>query len=134
MIDRLKIETVKVLPAEDLGLLNSVECFPVIHCPSLTPKKICDCQMVKDESIWLIVIGSVNFHSQCAFSFPLCIFQAKVHKDLVECWLVEKLHCNTGIALHLNCLCLQNRVMVNYVLMGLKCLDFLGRVRRHSFP
>jgi hypothetical protein len=40
MIDRLKIKTVEVLPAEGLGLLDIVELYPVIHCPSLTPKKI----------------------------------------------------------------------------------------------
>jgi hypothetical protein len=42
MIDRLKIKTVEVLLAKGLSLLNSVECFPVIHCPSLASKKNCD--------------------------------------------------------------------------------------------
>jgi hypothetical protein len=42
MIDRLKIKTVEVLPAEGLGLLDSVECIPVIHCPSLATKKSFD--------------------------------------------------------------------------------------------
>jgi hypothetical protein len=41
MIDRLKIETIEVLPAEGLGLLDSVECIPVIHCPSMATKKSC---------------------------------------------------------------------------------------------
>jgi hypothetical protein len=85
MIDRLKIETIEVLPAEGLGLIDSVECYPVIHCPSLTPKKICDCRrMVRDESIWLMVIGFVDFHSQHTFSPPLCTLGAKVHKGLVR--------------------------------------------------
>jgi hypothetical protein len=42
MIDRLKIETIEVLPSEGLGLLDSVECIPVIHRPSLAKKKSCD--------------------------------------------------------------------------------------------
>jgi hypothetical protein len=42
MIDHLKIKTVEVLLAEGLGMLGSVECVPVIHCPSLTTKKSCD--------------------------------------------------------------------------------------------
>jgi hypothetical protein len=42
MIDRLKIKTVEVLPAEGLGLLDSVECIPVIHRPSLAMEKSCD--------------------------------------------------------------------------------------------
>jgi hypothetical protein len=42
MIDHLKIEVVEVLLAEGLGLLDSVECVPVIHCPSLATKKSCD--------------------------------------------------------------------------------------------
>jgi hypothetical protein len=36
---QLKIETVRVLPAEVIGLLDSVECLPVIHCPSLATMK-----------------------------------------------------------------------------------------------
>jgi hypothetical protein len=97
MIDRLKIKTVEVLPVEGLGLLDSVELFPVDHLPSLAPKKICDCRMVRDESIQLTVIGSVDFHSQHACSPPLCTLQATVHKDLVGHWLMEELHCNMGL-------------------------------------
>jgi hypothetical protein len=42
MIDRLKIKTVEVLPEDGLGLLDSVECVPLIHHPSLAMKKSCD--------------------------------------------------------------------------------------------
>jgi hypothetical protein len=42
MIDCPKIKTVEVLPEEGLGLLDSVECILVIHCPSLATKKNCD--------------------------------------------------------------------------------------------
>jgi hypothetical protein len=72
MIDRLKIKTVEVLPEEGLGLLDSVECVPVIHHPSLATKKSCDCRMVSYECIRLTVISSVNFHSQYVFGRPLC--------------------------------------------------------------
>jgi hypothetical protein len=51
MIDPLKIKTVEVLPAEGLGLFDIVECCPVLHHPSLTPKKIYDCRMVGNQGI-----------------------------------------------------------------------------------
>ncbi len=134
MIDCLKIETIEVLQAEGLGLLGSVESFPVIHLPFLAPKKICDCRMVKDESIRLMVIGSVNFHGQQAFGSPLCTLQVTVHKVSVGHWLTEELHCNTDLALCLNHPCPQNRVMLDYVFVSLECLNLIGRVRYHNFP
>ncbi len=51
LIDCLEIKTIEVLLAEGVGLLDSVECWPVIHRPSMASKKIYDCMMVREKIV-----------------------------------------------------------------------------------
>ncbi len=72
-----------MLAAESLGMLDIIEYASIIHNPTLTRKEIGDHRMVRNQGIWLPVVGVVDFHSLRAFNPLLCLLQAGVPGTLV---------------------------------------------------